>query len=67
MALLLELANYSLQNLKSVPEEVSCTSKGREWGVPGENGKYNYKAPVMKSVIQKNEIKGIQSTLYDPR
>jgi len=32
MALLFELANYSLRQLKSVPEEPACTSKQREWG-----------------------------------
>ena len=36
MALLLELADYSLSQFKSVPEEFACTSWLRQWGVPRE-------------------------------
>ena len=43
MALLLEIANYSLNQLKNVPEEISCTIHLRQWVVPGDA--YN-KAPV---------------------
>ena len=31
MALLLELADYSLNQFKNVPEEISCTSRLRQW------------------------------------
>ena len=66
MALLLLLADYSLQDLKSVPEEVSCTSQSRVWGVPGV-ANFKYKSSVMESVIHRSDKKGIQCTLYDPR
>ena len=36
MALLFEIADYSLHQLKTVPDEVACTSKKRQWGVPTE-------------------------------
>jgi hypothetical protein len=66
MALLLELADYSTKLLKKVPTEISCTSKQRQWGIPGE--KKRYKAPIMSSIIKKeNNKRGIKSTLYDPR
>ena len=65
MALLLELADYSLSQFKSVPEEIACTSRLRQWGVPGETMQ---KAPVMETTVQKQpSSKGITSTLYDPR
>ena len=64
MALLLELADYSLSQFKSVPEEIACTSKLRQWGVPGET---TQKAPVMETNVQKQpSSKGI-TTFYDPR
>ena len=34
VALLLELADYSLRGLKKVPEEKACTSVARQWGIP---------------------------------
>ena len=49
MALLFELANYSLRQLKSVPEEPVCTSKKREWGLPSDKKKYPL--PVMSTSI----------------
>ena len=52
MALLFELADYSLHQLKVVPDEVACTSK--QWGVPSE--KFKYPKPVMNTSIQR-EIK----------
>lgn len=65
MALLLELADYSSNQLKTVPEEVACTSRGRQWGVPGET---SVKAAVMDTTVQKSTSKrGISLTLYDPR
>ena len=67
MALLFELADYSLNQLVSVPEEISCTSQSRQWGIPSEN--QNFKEPVMTSpVICNNSNKrGIGCTIYDPR
>ena len=65
MALLLELADYSLSQFKSVPEEIACTSRLCQWGVPGETMQ---KAPVMETTVKKQpSFKGITSTLYDPR
>ena len=66
IALLLELADYSLRGLKKVPEEKACTSVARQWGIPGN--KDLPKAPVMSTTIKKQADKqGISSTLYDPR
>ena len=66
IAMFYEIADYSLHSLKSVPLELTCTSKIREWGVPGE--KYCRKTLVMETVIQKREkSRGITCTLYDPR
>ena len=39
MALLLELADYSLNSFKVVPSEIACTSTLRKWGVPGDKQK----------------------------
>ena len=65
MALLLEIADYSLNQLECVPEEISCTSQLRQWGVPGESSN---KAPVMDTVVQRQTTsRGISSTLFDPR
>ena len=65
MALLLELADYSLNQLTTILEEISCTSRLRQWGVPGQA---SYKSPVMETTVQKETTsKGISSTLYDPR
>ena len=33
MALLFELPDYSLNQLNSVPEEISYTNKNRQWGI----------------------------------
>ena len=66
MALLFELADYSLHQIKVVPEEVACTSKQRQWGVPGD--KFKYPQPVMNTAVQKQGTsKGILCTVYDPR
>ena len=65
MALLLELADFSLSQFKSVPEGIICTSRLRQWGVPGETMQ---KAPVMETTVKKQpSSKGITSILYDPR
>ena len=66
MALLFELANYSLRQLKTIPEESACTSKQREWGVPSYKKKYAL--PVMSTNIHGNtNKKGVSSTPFDPR
>ena len=66
MALLFELADYSLHQLKVVPDEVACTSKLRQWGVPSE--KFKYPKPVMNTSIQKQgKSKSVSCTVYDPR
>ena len=53
MAMLYEIADYSLPSLKYVPLESACTIKIRQRGVPGEN--YCIKAPVMETIVQKLE------------
>ena len=65
MALLLEIADYSLNQLDTVPDEISCTSRLRQCGVPGETSN---KAPVIDTIIQsQTSSRGISSTLFDPR
>ena len=65
MTLLFEFADYSLHQLKVVSEEVACTSKLRQWGVPSE--KFKYPQPVMNTSVQKQgKSKGISCTVYDP-
>ncbi len=67
IALLLELAEYSLNGLQCVPEEITCTSRLRKWGVPGQNTS-QVKESVMNTSIQKSVTsKGIKCTVYDPR
>ena len=53
IALLLELADYSLSQFKSVPKEIACTSRLRQQGVPGETTR---KAPVMETNVQNNQV-----------
>ena len=65
MALLFQIADYSLHSTQTIPEEVSCTSKKRQWGVPTDELKYPL--PVMFTKILGDKRKGISSTLYDPR
>ena len=36
MGLLFEIADYCLHQLSKVPEEISCTSCLRQWGIPSE-------------------------------
>ena len=36
MALLFEIANYSLKGLSALPQEVACASQARNWEIPGE-------------------------------
>ena len=67
MAILFELADYSLRGLRTVPKEKACTSTLQKWGVPGENSSH-LKEPVMKTTVQKSvSKKGIRCTVYDPR
>ena len=66
MAMLYEIADYSLHSFKSVPLELACTSNIRQWGVPGE--KYCRKTPLIETIIQKRgKSRRITCTLYDPR
>ena len=65
MALLFEIADYSFHGLKHVPEEIACTSRPKQWGVPGEA---SHKKPVALTTVQKSvDKRKISSTLYDPR
>ena len=64
MGLLLELADYSLCQFRSVSQD-ACTSRIRQWDVPGETMQ---KTPVMETAVQKlPSTKEITLTLYDPR
>ena len=66
MALLYELADYSLQSLIKVPSETACTSQLRKWGIPGD--KESKKEPVMKtSIVTQDHKRGIQPTLCEAR
>ena len=66
MALLYEIAEYSLIQLTEVPEEKVFASVLRKWGVPGNNEVV--KESVMKTtLIGSNQKKGIPPTLYDAR
>ena len=65
MALLLQLATFSLLGITKIPGETACTSMARQWGVPGD--KEFPRAPIMSTSISKDPTKrGITSTLYDP-
>ena len=64
MALLLELADYSLSQFKSVSEEFAYRSRLRQRSVTGETMQ---KAPVMETTVQKEaSFKGLKSTPFDP-
>ena len=63
MALLHELAEYSLNSFEKVPPEKACTSQLRKQGVPGD--KETVKEPIMRTtIISKTSKKGIQPTIY---
>ena len=66
MTLLFGIANYSLHQLISIPEEKACTSMARRWCVPSANS--SAKQPIMDTAIRKNpnSKKGIAYTLYNP-
>ena len=51
MAILLEIAEYGLYELKKVPEEKACTSKARRCGVPSEEN--FHKESVIKTISHK--------------
>ena len=42
MALLFEIADYSLKCFTDVPQEVSCTSQARKWGIPSESDSFKH-------------------------
>ena len=66
MALLFEIADYSLKGLTEVPQEVPCTSQARKWGIPGKSD--SFKEPIMSKVVCKDiHKKGVNPKLYDPR
>ena len=66
MALLFEIANYALKGHVTVPEEVSCTSGLRQWGIPSSHKKFH--EPIMNTTVAKlGSNRGIKPTLYDPR
>ena len=67
MALLFEIADYSLHQLISIPEEKICSSMAQRWGVTSTNP--TAKQPIMDITIRKNpdSKKGITCTLYNPR
>ena len=66
MALLFELADYSLNQFNCVPEKISCTSKNRQWQIPKEA--QMFKDPIIKSPIRSDsDRKGVSSILYNPK
>ena len=36
MAILFQVADFSLHQVKDIPEEKACTSTSRQWGVPSD-------------------------------
>ena len=66
MALLYEIAEYSLNSLTQVPQEKACTSVLRKWGVPG-NKEVTKEAILKTTLIGKDKKKEIPRTLYDAR
>ena len=49
-----------------MPEEIACTSKTRQWGIPEENGAT--KEPAMTKTVKKlGDKRGISCTVYDAR
>ena len=65
MTPLLELADYSLHQLKRLPDEVAHTSRSKQWGITTEN--FRSPQPVMSMYVKRKEnSKGVGCTLYDP-
>ena len=62
MALFLELADYALNQLTSVPEEISYTSRLRQWGIAGDSSAV--KVLVMNTVVQKKNLLKRESVHY---
>lgn len=74
MAMLTELAEYSLLQLRTIPEEISCTSRAREWGIPRTFSGKMYKSAIMDMAVNKMKVDqyknpklGVESTLYEAR
>ena len=67
MALLFEIADYSLHQLISVPKEKACSSMAGRWDVPLATS--ITKQAIMDSTIRKNpnSTKGTTCPLYNPR
>ena len=66
MTLLFELADYTLNELDCVPEQISYTSKNRQWGIPSDA--QTFRNPIIKSPIRSDSDKKVfSSTLYDFR
>ena len=66
MALLIQLAEYSMSGIERIPDVIACTSSARQWSIPGN--KEVRKGPVMTTAVRKEVSKlGINCTLYDPR
>ena len=64
MALLIELAEYSLNSLEKMLPEKACTSHLRKWCVPGN--KETIKEPIMRTaIISQTSKKGIQPKIYE--
>ena len=55
MALLYEIAEYSLNQLTEVPRGKACTSVLRKWGVPGN--KEVVKETVMRTTLTSSDQK----------
>ena len=66
MALLYKVAEYSLNQLTEVPQEKSCTSVLRKWGVPG-NKEVVKESVTRTTLISGDQKKRILPTLYDGR
>ena len=66
MALLIEVAEYSLHQFKEIPEERACTEKARRWGIPGEKD-FPKEATLSTSIQKHLSSRGINPTMYDPR
>ena len=66
IALLYEIAEYSINQLTEVSQEKARTIVLRKWGVPGN--KEVVKESVMRTtLISSDKKKGIPPTLYDAR
>jgi len=66
MALLFEIADYSLRQLPIVPDEVACTSQSRKWGLPPINSTNTTKkeAVMDKKIKKKKDSKRVISIIH---